>query len=125
MNNLAKLAATLVGLFSIVMGLLAWVDPVKVGEIVGLVGPAELGQHTLRGDLGAVFLASAIGCGLALFQGKSMGLKLPIIIYGLVLVGRLISLVLTGNGPGVMQPIIIEVVLIGLSVFAYRTLKKS
>ena len=125
MNNLAKLAATLVGLFSIVMGLLAWVDPVKVGEIVGLVGPAELGQHTLRGDLGAVFLASAIGCGLALFQGKTMGLKLPIIIYGLVLVGRLISLVLTGNGPGVMQPIIIEVVLIGLSVFAYRTLKKA
>ena len=125
MNTLAKIAAALVGLFSLAMGLLAWVDPVKVGEIVGLVGPSELGQHTLRGDLGAVFLASALGCGLALFRGKVAGLKLPIIIYGLVLIGRLISLVVTGNGVGVMQPILIEVVLIGLSVFAYKTLKSS
>ena len=125
MKNVAKLSAALVGLFSLAMGLLAWFDPVKVGEIVGLVGPAELGQHTLRGDVGAIFLASALGCGLALFRGKIVGLKLPIIIYGLVLIGRLISLVLTGNGPGVMQPIIIEVVLIGLSVFAYRTLKSA
>jgi len=125
MKNIAKIAAALVGLFSLAMGLLAWVDPVKVGEIVGLVGPSELGQHTLRGDLGAVFLASALGCGLALFRGKIIGLKLPIIIYGLVLIGRLISLVLTGNGVGVMQPILIEVVLIGLSVFAYKTLKNS
>ena len=125
MNSLAKISAALVGLFSIAMGLLAWIDPVKVGEIVGLVGPAELGQHTLRGDLGAVFLASAIGCGLALFKGKIIGLKLPIIIYGLVLIGRLISLILTGNGVGVMQPIIIEVVLVGLSLFAYRTLKSA
>jgi len=125
MNILAKIAAALVGLFSLAMGLLAWVDPVKVGEIVGLVGSAELGQHTLRGDVGAIFLASALGCGLALFRGNVAGLKLPIIIYGLVLLGRLISLVLTGNGPGVMQPIIIEVVLIGLSVFAYKTLKSA
>lgn len=125
MNTLAKIAAALVGLFSLAMGLLAWVDPVKVGEIVGLVGPSELGQHTLRGDIGAIFLASALGCGLALFRGKVAGLKLPIIIYGLVLIGRLISLVVTGNGVGVMQPILIEVVLIGLSVFAYKTLKKG
>ena len=125
MNTIAKIAAALVGLFSLAMGLLAWVDPVKVGEIVGLVGPSELGQHTLRGDIGAIFLASALGCGLALFKGKVMGLKLPIIIYGLVLIGRLISLALTGNGVGVMQPILIEVVLIGLSVFAYKTLKAA
>ena len=107
------------------MGLLAWVDPGKVGEVMGLVAPAELGVHSLRGDIGAVFLASALGCALALFQGKTMGLKIPIILYGLVLTGRLISLVVTGNGVGVMGPIIIEVVLITLSVFAYRTLKTA
>ena len=125
MHNVAKLAAVLVGLFSISMGLLAWVDPGKVGEVMGLVAPAELGVHSLRGDIGAVFLASALGCALALFQGKTMGLKIPIILYGLVLTGRLISLVVTGNGVGVMGPIIIEVVLISLSVFAYRTLQTA
>jgi hypothetical protein len=125
MNNLAKLAAALVGLFSIAMGLMAWVDPTKIGEIMGLSGPSVLGQHSLRGDFGAIFLASAIGCGLALFKGKTMGLKIPIIIYGLVLIGRLISLVASGSGEGVMTPIVIEVVLVGLSVFAYRTLKDA
>lgn len=125
MTNLAKLAAALVGLFSLVMGLMAWIDPSKVGAIIGLEGPSALGQHSLRGDIGAVFLASAIGVGLALFKGKTMGLKIPIIIYGLVLIGRLISLVASGSGEGVMQPIIIEVVLVALSVFAYRTLKQA
>lgn len=125
MKNLAKLAAALVGLFSITMGLMTWIDPGKIGTILGLSGPSDLGQHTLRGDIGAVFLASAIGCGLALFKGKVMGLKLPIILYGLVLIGRLISLVATGAGEGVMTPIITEVVLVALSVFAYRTLKKA
>ena len=124
MKNLAKLAAALVGLFSISMGLMAWIDPSKAGEIMGLTGPSDLGQHSLRGDIGAIFLASALGCALALFKGKAMGLKLPIIIYGLVLIGRLISLIVTGAGEGVMTPILIEVALIGFSVFAYRNLKR-
>ena len=125
MLKLAKLAAILVGLFSIAMGLLAWIDPSKIGEIIGLEGPSVLGQHSLRGDIGAVFLASALGCGLALFQGKTQALKIPIILYGLVLLGRIISLFATGSGAGVMQPILIEVALVGLSVFAYTTLKKA
>lgn len=123
MDNLAKLAAALVGLFSLAMGLMAWGAPSTVGGILGLSGVSELGQHSLRGDIGAVFLASAFGCALALFQGKVAGLKLPIILYGLVLIGRLISLVVTGNGAGVMQPILIEVILVSLSVFAYKSLK--
>ena len=86
------------------------------------MGVAELGQHTLRGDIGAVFLTNALGCGLALFKGKVAGLKLPIIIYGFVLIGRLISLMVTGSGAGVMMPIMTEVVLIALSIFAYRNL---
>ncbi|MGB0907102.1 MAG: DUF4345 family protein [Maricaulaceae bacterium] len=125
MNAAAKLAAALVGLFSTTMGLMAWIDPAKAGALIGLEGPSLLGQHTLRGDVGAVFLASAIGCGLALFKGKAMGMKLPIIIYGLVLAGRLISLAVSGYDATVLQPIIIEVVLIALSLFAYRTMKAS
>ena len=125
MNNLAKLAAALVGLFSIAMGLMAWVDPAKIGEVMGLQGVGALGEHSLRGDIGAVFLASAFGVGLALFKGKTVALKIPIILYGLVLTGRLISLVTAGTGEGVMTPIFIEVALIVLSVFAYRTLKDA
>lgn len=123
MINLAKLITALVGLFSLAMGLMAWVSPAEIGKIIGLSGDTALGLHSLRGDIGAVFLGSAVGCMIALFKGKAAGLKLPIIIYGLVLLGRLLSLVLTGSGPGVMQPIIIEVVLVGASVFAYKTLK--
>ena len=125
MINLAKLAAALVGLFSIAMGLLAWIDPVQIGGILGLEATGKLGLHSLRGDAGAVFLASGLGCALALFRGKVFGLKLPIILYSLVLIGRLISLVLTGGGQEVLMPMVIEVVLIVLSVFAYKTLKNA
>ena len=73
------------------------------------------------------FFAAILGTIVAFIvdPGKAAGLKLPIIIYGLVLLGRLLSLVLTGSGPGVMQPIIIEIVLVGASVFAYKTLKNA
>lgn len=125
MINLAKLAAALVGLFSLGMGLLAWFSPAQAGDMIGISASSVLGTHTIRGDVGAIFLGSALGCAIALFRGKVAGLKLPIIIYGLVLIGRLISLVLTGTGPGVIQPMVIEVVLIGLSVFAYKTLKTA
>ena len=123
MNTLAKIAAALVGLFSLVMGLIAWFDPVKVGELIGLEGVGLLGQHTLRGDIGAVFLASALGCFAALITGRTKALAIPILIYGLVLTGRTFSLVASGADATVVQPMIIEVVLIGLSVFAYKTLK--
>ena len=125
MIHLAKLAALLVGLFSLAMGLLAWVDPAQIGGIIGLQAVGDLGIHSLRGDIGAVFLSGAIGCGLALFKGKLNGLKIPIIVYGLVLLGRLISLPGTGVSQEVMMPIVIEVVLIALAVFAYKTLKKT
>lgn len=125
MVNLAKLLTALVGLLSLALGLLAWISPEQISVIVGLESSSALGTHSLRGDIGAIFLASALGCGLALFKGKVAGLKLPIIIYGLVLLGRLLSLVFTGSGPGVTQPILVEVVLIAASVFAYKTLKNT
>lgn len=125
MTAIAKLIVVLVGLFSLAMGLMAWFQPAQIQEILGLSPNGALGMHSLRGDIGAVFFGSAIGCALALFKGKIMGLKLPIILYGLVLIGRLLSLVLTGSGEGVMLPIIIEVVLVGASIFAYKTLKSA
>ena len=125
MQTLGNIAAGLVGLFSIAMGLMAWFSPAEIGDILGIGSNSVLGDHTIRGDVGAIFLASAVGCFLALFKGKPVGMKLPIIIYGLVLTGRLLSLVLSGGGEGVMQPILIEIVLIGLSVFAYRSMKNA
>ena len=125
MKLFANLAAALVGVFSLAMGALAWKSPEQIGEILGLIGPSMLGEHTLRGDIGAIFLASGLGCAAALFLGKTGGLKFPIVLYGLVLLGRLFSLVMSGSGEGVMQPIMIEVGLVALSVFAYKTLKKA
>ena len=125
MKNLGKLAALIVGLVSLVLGLGAWIHPAQLGDMIGLQGIGVLGEHSLRGDIGAVFLGSALGCAIALFKGKAAGMKLPIILYGLVLVGRLLSLILSGTAPDVYQPIIIEVVFIALSYFAYKQMKSA
>jgi|GEM_PF-1009265 len=125
MNNLAKLAAALVGLFSIALGLMAYFMPDKIAPIMGLTADNALGWHSMRGDIGAVFLTSALGCALALFKGKAKALYIPVAVYGFVLIGRLIGLASTGVQDGVMQPILIEIVLIGLSLFAARTLSKT
>ncbi len=120
--NIYKIMAGAVGLFSLALGLMAWFSPAHMQEIMGVSPNSVLGEHSMRGDFGAIFLASAVGCGLALFKGKLAGLKIPIIIYSLVLIGRLLSLALSGAGEGVFQPMIIEVVMISLCYVAYRKL---
>lgn len=119
---MARIAVALVGLFSLVMAAQAVAMPDRLGAMLGLGAIAPVGIHTLRADIGAFFLASAVACGGALFAGRVQWLWGAVLLYGSVAALRLLSLLLSGGGEGVVEPIVVELVLVALAVFGARAL---
>lgn len=120
---IARIAVGLVMLFCLAMALLAYVDPAKSAEALGMSAQTGLGLNTYRADVGALFMVNAIACAGALFAGKSHWMLAPFAIFGLAVLGRLAGVVIDGAPEGVATPIIVEVVLIALSAFGLRKLK--
>jgi hypothetical protein len=119
---IARAGVALAGLFSLAMGLLFWADPLKAGAILGLTSVDALGTNSLRADLAAFFLVTVIACVLALFRGKAHWLYGSALVFGLAVSGRFIGVIADGPPGGIAQPVIIELVLVGLLVFGARML---
>ena len=119
---IARVGVTLAGLFSLAMGLLFWADPMKAGAILGLTSLDALGTNSLRADLAAFFLVNFIACALALFRGKAHWLYGSALVFGLAVFGRFIGVIVDGPPAGIAQPVIIELVLVGLLIFGARRL---
>lgn len=122
---LGRIGVALVGLFSLAMGVMAFASPVQLGEALGLGALSPLGGNSLRADLGAFFLAAGLASLLALFAGRAQWMWGAAALYGLAVVGRILGVVVDGAPEGVVQPIVIELALVGLSVLGARTLAKG
>ncbi|MEP0708475.1 MAG: DUF4345 family protein [Parvibaculum sp.] len=122
---IGRIAVALVGLFSLAMGLMAFAQPVQLGEMLGLGALSPLGGNALRADLGAFFLASALAALLALFAGRAQWMWGAAALYGLAVIGRILGVAVDGAPEGAAQPIIIELVLVALSVFGAKALSRS
>ncbi|MEQ8378956.1 DUF4345 family protein [Parvibaculum sp.] len=122
---IGRIAVALVGLFSLAMGLMAFAQPVQLGEMLGLGALSPLGGNALRADLGAFFLASALAALLALFAGRAQWMWGAAALYGLAVIGRILGVAVDDAPEGVAQPIIIELVLVALSVFGAKALSRS
>lgn len=126
MTNLQKLALIPPLLLGLVMGMLALFAPDRLADALGgfeATGP--VGQATLRADLAAFFLTGALGGAMALFKGRRDWLWAPLSLFGMAVVGRLIDGVLSGFASGAFQPIMVELVMCGLILFAMRGSKST
>ena len=111
-------------LFGLLMGSLAFLSPELLGTALGVSADNAAGRGAIVGDFGAVFLVGAGASALALFQGKSHLLWIPIALFGVTIIGRVFDIVAHGFGPGAGQPVIIEFVLVAM-LFAALKLSKT
>ena len=122
---ITRIAVALVGLFSLAMGLTALASPVQLGDTLGIGALTPLGLNSLRADLGAFFLASAIASFLALFFSRANWMWGVACLYGLAVLGRFLGVAVDGAPEGIAQPVTVELVLVVLSVYGARTLGRS
>lgn len=123
MHLIARIAVILVGLFSLLLALTAVAAPDFMAEIMGFPDPTPLGMSTIRGDLTAFFGLSALASGGAILAGKIDWLWAAVLLYGVTALGRTISWIVDGGGPGIGQSIIVEVVVAVVLVLSARVLK--
>ena len=122
MKLIAKLALVPPLLLSLLMGLMCLFAPDRAADALGgFAGTTELGAATLRADLAAFFLTAAIGLLGAMFAGKRHWLWAPMALFGLAAMGRVVDILFTGMGPGELQPILIEIAVVLLVLFAMRS----
>lgn len=122
---IARIAAALVGLFSLGVGAMMILSPAEMGEGLGLGALSPLGLNALRADIGAFFLASALASGMALFGGRPHWLFGAAVLYGLAFLGRLFGIAVDGAPEGIATPLVVEFTMVVLAVFAARTLNRG
>lgn len=122
---IARIAAALVGLFSLVAGGMMILSPTEMGASLGLGALSPIGLNALRADLGAFFLASAIAAGVALFGARPQWLLGAAVLYGLAFLGRLFGVAVDGAPEEIAQPLIVEATMVVLSVYAARALARG
>jgi hypothetical protein len=123
MGLLARLAAGLVALFGLALGLWFYGGTEQAAAAFFVAPQGAAGLATLRADMSAFFL---VGGGFALHAAltrNGRGLIVPGALYAVAISGRALNILVAGSDAGTATPMLVEAVLIGLCWFGWRTLR--
>jgi len=90
----------------------------------GLQALGPLGLASLRADMVGLFGAVGILSLMGAVRDRGDLLLAPLILLGLALAGRTISLLMTGLSPDLIRPMAVEVVLVAILALGHRVLAR-
>jgi hypothetical protein len=124
MQIASRIWVAVIGLLSILSVATHWfrVDGLVAERGVQAIG--LVGRANVRADMGGIFLAIGILALIAAYKRSPIWLLATIIVPASALLGRFVSIAIDGYEQRVMQPIIVEVVVLALFALAYRIWKK-
>jgi hypothetical protein len=123
MQSVMRIIIGVLGLQFIALGLWLWMVPELAGGALGLTATGPLGIATIRADIGSLFIAMGGFSAFAAWRQAPAFLLAPMVILGLAIVARIITLLTEGVGLIMLPPLVIEIVLLALMVAAQRLLK--
>ena len=120
-----KILKLLVGLISLVMTI-AWlrimIAPMGLAERLAMNPDVPLGLNSIRSFIGAYVLCAAVFSFLALKKAEKQWLLVPLCLFSGSAIGRTSGLVMDGFHQSIVGSIVLEVVLIAITIAAYRKL---
>jgi hypothetical protein len=111
---IVRIVIGLIGAFAIFMAVRFWIDPVGAGAGLGISGQGILGVATLRADFGSIFAVAAILSLAGAIRNDGRFLTAPILLFATALLGRFLTVFLSGLTPSEVQPMVVEAVLVVL-----------
>jgi hypothetical protein len=118
-----KILKLLVGLISLVMTI-AWlrimIAPMGLAERLAMNPDVPLGLNSIRSFIGAYVLCAAVFSFLALRKAERQWLLVPLCLFVGSAIGRTTGLVIDGFHPTIVGSIILEIVLMAVTIAAYR-----
>ena len=121
----ARLLLGTVGVLALLIASRFWLAPAEAAAQFALAPQGVAGLGTIRADMAAFFAAAGGLSLMAAVRRESRWLWPVLLILSLALGGRTLNLLLTGGGPGVIPPMVVEAVLIGITLLGMRVLPRS
>ncbi|NNM75991.1 hypothetical protein HJG53_03595 [Sphingomonas sp. ID1715] len=125
MNMLARIGALLVALFGLALGLWFFFATDHAAAAFFVTPQGAAGLATLRADMSAFFLVSGLCALYAAIAERGEWLIVSAGLYGIALTGRAANLIVAGSYDGAAIPMIVEALLVALSLFGWRQLRRS
>lgn len=110
------------GLFFLVMGVGFLLDPAGSGADFGLSPDSAHGLATIRADMSAFFVVGAVCMLVGAWRRNGDLLLVPAGLFGIALVGRMISYIADGPWNGFAMPMLVEAVVVVILLVASRVL---
>lgn len=118
MKMLARILVALTGAVSVLTTLGLWFDPMTVASRIGLTSNGIVGNATLRADLGGIFLGIGIFALMGALRQSRMWLLGALVLMGSAFAGRVVGVLMGAAGPGIFEPMAIELVAMAIMVWA-------
>jgi len=116
MTMVLRVVVGVVGILGLLIAARMWMAPVELASQLGVAPAGPLGVATIRADMGGFFGGAGVFALIAAFKGRGGLLIVPLVLVGIALSGRILTVVLNGFTQDMGPPMAIEAVL--LVVFA-------
>ena len=124
MQNLVRILVGAVGGLGLLAAVMFLLGTEPAAAKFGLQPVGPLGLASLRADLFGLFATVGVLSLLGAVRNRGDLLLAPLILIGLALSGRTISLLMTGPAPDLIPPMVVEAVLIGILALGHRVLAR-
>lgn len=121
MSNPIRTLVVILCLPLIVLGLGTMFNPMGMLERFAVQPQGMHGLNTLRADIGGLLLGSATLMLLGAWRNNTTWLLAAAVMMGAVAVGRLVGLAFDGFEAAVVPPLVVELVIAGVAIFAHRS----
>jgi hypothetical protein len=125
MTMLFRILVAVLGLLSILTALPHWFRVEGLAAARGIQALEAIGRANVRADIGGIFLAIGILALLAAWKQNETWLAATIIVVASALFGRFISFGLDGIGAHVMEPVVVEAVVLAILAGAWFSWKNA
>ncbi|MDB5432786.1 MAG: hypothetical protein JWP35_3902 [Caulobacter sp.] len=121
MKSVLRLVIGVLGLLALLVAARFWMDPGKIGGVLGVQPMGLLGLATLRADMAGFFGTAGLLALAAAIRDDRRLLTAPLIMIGLALTGRIITAGLSGLAQPTIMPMVVEAVGVVLIALGRRS----
>jgi hypothetical protein len=118
MKLVARILVGLLALGSLLLAASCWFNTGQAATQFGLTSNGLVGNATIRADIGGIFTSLAIFMGMAAWKQSRMWLLGALVAGGAAFASRVFGLLVDGNGPGVVQPMVVEIISLAILLWA-------
>ncbi len=124
-----RILVGLAALGSLILALGLWLGMEQVIPALGIsttdLAGGLVGRATVRADIAGLFGGMGICMLIAVIRGNVQWVNAVLVFVGVAITGRFVGLLTDGGGNAVIQPIIVEAVIIGLLLWLRAGLSKQ